>query len=126
MVKLAENHPIVPRALPENLPAGQGFMRCESHHIPMIYDEDGEWVCAIEYLMGCLEESALVAFQFEPLPDEDDELTLSLVFDDGQKLKLPAPHGRSFEVDLRMANHSLPFNGEIVTRRGLHYAFAIK
>ncbi len=100
MAKLSSNHPIVPRALPENVPAGQGFMLCDSHHIPMIYSDDGEWVCAIEYLMGCLEESELVGFEFKPIPDGDDEITLSLVFDDGHVVPLLcADCGNSVEDD---------------------------
>src|SRR6266542_1669411 len=89
MAKLTANHPIVMRALPENVPAGQGFTRCESHNIPMIFSEDGEWVCAIEFLMDCLEDSELVGFEFKPIPDdEDDALTLSLVFADGHIVPL--------------------------------------
>lgn len=89
MAKKTSDHPIVMRALPENLPAGQAFERCESHNIPMVYSDDGEWVCAIEFLMDCLEESELVGFEFQPIPDdEDDTLTLSLVFSDGHIVPL--------------------------------------
>jgi hypothetical protein len=89
MAKVTSEHPIVRRALPENVPAGQGFVRCESHDIPMIYSDDGEWVCAIEFLMDCLAESQLVGFEFKPIPDDDDDaLTLSLVFDDGHVVPL--------------------------------------
>jgi len=101
MAKVTSEHPIVRRALPENVPAGQGFVRCDSHDIPMIYSDDGEWVCAIEFLMDCLEESQLVGFEFKPIPDEDDDaLTLSLVFDDGHVVPLVrADCGNAVEDD---------------------------
>ena len=89
MSKITANHPIVMRALPENLPAGQAFERCPSHNIPMVYSDDGEWVCAVEFLMDCLEEAELVGFEFQPIPDDDDDaLTLSLVFSDGHIVPL--------------------------------------
>ena len=80
-------HPIVPRALPENMPPGQAFHRCESHDIPMLFDGD-EWVCAIESLRDCLEDAELAGFEFRPIPDSDDEITLSLVFSDGHVVPL--------------------------------------
>lgn len=85
------DHPLVTRALPENVPPGQAFHICESHGIPMLFDGE-EWVCAVESLMGCLEEAELVGFEFRPIPDgEDDEITLSLVFSDGHVVPLLCP-----------------------------------
>ena len=85
-------HPIVERAQPQNLPAGQAFHLCESHKIPMIYTEDGEWLCAVDSLWECLAEAQLVDFAFMPIPDGDEsEITLSLIFDDGHVIPLLCP-----------------------------------
>lgn len=85
-------HPIVERAQPQSLPPGQAFNICESHKIPMIYTEDGEWICAVDSLWECLEEAELVDFAFMPIPDGDEtEITLSLVFDDGHVVPLLCP-----------------------------------
>ena len=58
----------------------------------MLYTEDGEWVCAVDSLMDCLESAELVGFEFRPLPDgEEGEITLSLVFSDGHVVPLLCP-----------------------------------
>src|SRR5512143_1795851 len=85
-------HPIVERAQPQSLPAGQVFNLCKTHNIPMIYTEDGEWICAVDSLMDCLEEAELEDFRFMPMPDDDEtEITLSLVFSDGHVVPLLCP-----------------------------------
>ena len=38
-----------------------------------------------------------------------------LRFDDGQTLRLPKPHGRTFELDARMPPHALPYGGTIAS-----------
>jgi hypothetical protein len=46
-------------------------------------------------------------------------------FEDGQSVRLPKPHGRSFELDVRLWARGLPYSAT-VTARGVSYPFGVR